>query len=120
MDEITKAKLKQLKEYYYENDFSMKWIESVEKNIRQLVAMEDLAKNSSIQAIVNDARSRINTVNQLLSIDEDLTTDDRKKLFAEKKVHQFYLDRFEGRSIEKRFDRINSILDEEIKRTEEK
>ena len=72
--------------------------------------------NKSVIAIVDDARNRINTINKFLTLNEDLTQEDRNKLYRERNVHQFYLDRFEGRDIGKRFDSINGVLDEELGR----
>ncbi len=120
MDENTKSKLKELREYYYNEDYSLKYLDSVEKNIRRLVAQEGLMESPSVQAIVEDAKKRIGTINQLITFDEDLTMEDRKKLMAERKAHQFYLDRFEGRDIEKQFELVHKLLDEEIARTKEK
>lgn len=116
MDPRIKQKLKELKEYYYDDDFSLKWIEEVEKNIRRLLAMEKLATNKSIKAIVKDAQARIKTINTLLTMDEDLSTEDRKMLYRERNVHQFYLDRFEGQTIEERFEKIGNVLGEEVQK----
>jgi len=114
MNTEIKEKLKTLREYYYEDNGSIKWIDMVEKNIRRLVALSDLAKNAAVIAIIDDARKRIDTINQFLSFDEEMGQEERKAFFKERDVHQFYLDRFEGRSIEARFERINGMLDEEI------
>lgn len=116
MDAETISKLKKLREYYYDDEYSLKWVESVEKNIRKLIVLEDLTKNKSVIAIIDDAKKRISTINQFLTLDENLTQEDRNRLYRERVVHQFYLDRFEGRDIQKRFDSINSALDEEIAR----
>lgn len=109
-------KLKKLREYYYEDNLSLKWIESVENNIRRLVMTEKLAESGAVQAIVADAQGRINTINKLLVFQEDLSLEDRNLLYRERGVHQFYLDRFEGRDLEKRLERIDNILDEELTR----
>lgn len=116
MDPLVTEKLKQLREYYYDDDYSLKYIATVEKNIRTLVVQEELMQNKAVVAIVDDARGRIDTINKLLTMDEDLTTEARAKLYRERNVHQFYLDRFEGRDISKRFDGINGILDQELTR----
>lgn len=116
MDANTLAKLQTLREYYYDDDYSLKWVEAVEKNIRQMVVTSDLMENKAVIAIVDDARKRIDTVNKLLIMDEQLTTEDRSKLYRERNVHQFYLDRFVGKDIDKRFEGINTVLDQEIER----
>lgn len=117
MDAQTIKKLKELREYYYDDDYSLKWIEGVEKNIRRLVATSEIMSTPAVIAIIDDARKRIDTINKFLTLDENLTQEDRNKLYRERNVHQFYLDRFEGRDLDKRFDSINSALDAEIERT---
>lgn len=116
MDPKIIEKLKQLRDYYYDDAFSLKWIEETEKKIRKLIAQDNLTKNKSVVAIIEDAKNRINTINQFLTMDENLTQEDRNRLYRERTVHQFYLDRFEGRDIEKRFESINSVLNEEVNR----
>lgn len=116
MDANTISKLQKLREYYYDDDYSLKWIDDVEKNIRKLVVQEDLSTNKAVVAIIDDAMARINTINQFLQMDENLTTEDRSKLYRERNVHQFYLDRFVGRDIEKRFETTGKVLDQELER----
>lgn len=116
MDPEIQAKLKSLREYYYDDEYSLKWIADTEKNIRSLAVNEKLSENGSVQAIIEDATGRINTINQLLTYDETLTQEDRNKLYRERNVHQFYLDRFSGRDIEKRFSTISGIIDQEVER----
>lgn len=116
MDPKVIEKLKTLREYYYNDGYALRWIEETERNIRQLSAKEDIMKFEAIAAIVDDAKKRIQTINQLLTLDEAMVQADRDKLYRERAVHQFYVDRFEGRDIEKRFESINRLLDEEIGR----
>lgn len=107
-------KLKKLREYYYDDDYSLKWIEETEKKIRRLVVNDALKENQSVIEIINDAKARINTINKLLVYKEDITVEERNKLYRERDVHQFYLDRFEGRNLDDRFEQIEKVLDEEI------
>lgn len=116
MDPKVLEKLKTLREYYYDDGYALKYIDAVETNIRRLVATESLLENKAVAAIVDDAKGRIKVINQMLTMDENLKDDERAKLYRERNVHQFYLDRFEGRNIEQRFDSINSILDQEVER----
>lgn len=114
MDPNVRAKLDQLKEYWYNEDYSLKWVEEVENSLRRLIATEELSKNKAVIPIIEDAKNRISAVNKLLIYDVDMPTDVRQKLIRERDVHQFWLDRFDGRDIDKRFDLVNKILDEEI------
>ena len=86
----------------------------VERKIRQMIATEDLASNKAIVPIVEDARNRISTINKLLVYDEKMESEIRKLLIREKAVHQFYLDRFDGRDIEARFEMVGKVLDDEL------
>lgn len=108
------AKLKKLKDYWYNDDYSLKWVADVEKKIRQMVASQDIAKLPTIKLITDDAKNRISTINKLLIYDEKMETEVRKMLIREKAVHQFYLDRFDGQKLDQRFDRVASVLDEEL------
>ncbi len=110
------SKLKKLKEYWYNDDWSLKWVEETEKAIRRLIVSEELSKNKGIIPIIEDARNRIETINKLLIYDEEMTIDTRKMLMREKMVHQFYLDRFDGRDLDKRFEMVGKVLDEELKK----
>jgi len=108
------AKLKKLKDYWYNDDFSLKWVDKVEKDIRRMMASKDIAKLPVIKMITDDAKNRISTINKLLVFDENMTTEVRKMLIREKAVHQFYLDRFDGTKLEDRMNRVTSVLDEEL------
>lgn len=114
MDPELEKKLKALKDYWYNDDYSLKWVEAVEKGIRQAIVAADLSKNKAVMPIVEDARNRISTINKLLVYDEKMDTDTRKLLIREKAVHQFYLDRFDGRDIEQRFTAVGKVLDDEM------
>ncbi len=113
-DPTIEAKLKALREYWYNDDYSLKWVDQVEKNIRRLVTAEELAQNKAVIAIVEDSRNRVATINKLLIYDEKMDTDTRKLLIREKAVHSFYLDRFDGKDLDTRMDEVAKSLDSEL------
>lgn len=114
MDPKLEAKLKALKEYWYNDDYSLKWVDAVETKIRQAIVASELSQHKAVVPIIEDARNRISSINKLLVYDEKMDTDTRKLLIREKAVHQFYLDRFDGRDLDKRFDAVGRILDQEM------
>ena len=114
MDPIFRQKLEELRQYYYNDDPYLKWIDTVEKNIRTLIAREKLSENASVKAIIKDAKSRVEAIDQLLSNKEDMTEVERMRYFRDKYVHQFYLDRFEGTRIATRMDTIKGEVNEEL------
>lgn len=115
-DPKIQEKIKQLKNYWYDDDYSLKFIEAIETKIRNLITAEELGQNKAVMAIVDDAVKRISTINKLLIYKEDMTDEERKMLFHEKKVHQFYLDRFDSRNLGEKFEQVEKMLDEEIKK----
>ena len=115
-DPKIEEKIKKLKEYWYDDDYSLRFVDEIEKKINRLVVAEELAQNKAIIAIVEDAKKRISVINLLLTIKEDMTTDERKLLIREKKVHQFYLDRFDGKDLDKKFEQVDTLLDAELKK----
>ena len=117
-DPKIESKLKALKDYWYNDDYSLKWVEEVEKSIRRLVVAGKLSTNKAIVPILDDARNRISAINKLLVYDEKMETETRKLLIREKAVHQFYLDRFDGRNLDERFDQVGKVLDEELNKIE--
>lgn len=113
MDE-SEAKLKRLKEYYYDDDYALKWIDTIERSIKQCIKATGIEENEAVRMIIEDAEKRINVINIVLQNDEKLTQDDRNKLFSERAVHKFYLDRFDGRRVSNRYKSAQSLLDEEV------
>lgn len=108
------AKIKALREYWYNDDYSLKWVDDVEKNIKRLVTVEELSKNKAVVAIIEDSSNRVNTINKLLVYDEKMDTEVRKLLIREKAVHNFYLDRFSGKDLNQRMDEVVKSLDNEM------
>lgn len=107
-------KLKKLKDYWYNDDYSLKWVKNVEKKIRDLVVKEALSENKAVIPIVSDAKSRISAINKLLVYDVEMLTEVRKMLIRERDVHQFWLNRFDGSNMEQQLERVGKLLDEEL------
>lgn len=110
-----KEKIKKLKEYWFDDEMSLKWVDEVEKNLRKIIVKEELVKNRAAVAIVKDIKDKLRAIDTMLTLNEDLTETERKLLFREKKVHNFYLNRFEGKKVEQQFDMVGKLLDEEMK-----
>lgn len=114
MDPLLTEKLKRLRDYYWNDEGSLKQIDSYEKNVRKLVILEKLMENQSVIEIVKDAKNRVKTIDIILTTDKNLNETARLELFKEKEVHKFYLDRFDNVSIEQRMEAIYKVVDEEI------
>ncbi len=109
-----KEKLKALREYWFDDDMSLKWVKEVELKLRKILVLEKLAQNRGAVAIVKDAKERVRIIDMMLTLNEDLTEIERRLLFREKKVHNFYLNRFDGKPLEQQFDMVGKLLDEEL------
>lgn len=114
MDVVIQEKLKKLRDYYYDDERSLKIIDGYEKHIRQNIVKDKLMENASVVSIVNEAKKRVALVDLLLKTDKTLTDIARIELFKEKEVHKFYIDRFDNVDIEKRMDAIHSVIDIEL------
>ena len=110
-----RAKIKQLREYWYDDDNSLRFVERVEKRLRNLVLKEKLVDSKAIMDIVDETRKRINAANMLLQNDEEMTELNRRLLFREKKVYQFFLDRLDGKDLDQQVEGVGKLLDEELK-----
>ena len=110
------AKLDKLRAYWYDDDYSLKWIESVEKKLRNAIDAGELAKNKSVLPIIKDANDRIKAINLLLVNDEKMPQDIRNLLLKERAVHKFWLSRFSAEHADTKIETINSLLDEELKK----
>lgn len=117
MDPKVKAKLAKLREYWFDDEYSLKFLEVIEKNLRKIMIKEKLASNKAVQAVLADVKDRIKAIDTMLIYDEDMTEVQRKLLMREKKVHGFYLNRFDGKNVEEQFESVGKLLDEELVRT---
>jgi hypothetical protein len=109
-------KITKLRKYWYDDDSSLKWVESVEKRLRNAIDAGELSKNKSVLPIIADANDRIKVINLLLVNDEKMTDDIRKLLLRERSVHKFWLNRFSAEHTDTKIETINSLLDEELKK----
>jgi len=117
MNPKIEEKLKKLREYWWDDDWSLKFVETVEKDIKRLSAMSDLANNKAMALILEDAKRRVSAINKMLTYDENMNDESRKLLFRERKIHELYLNRFESKSIEERIGLVESLLDKELEET---
>lgn len=117
MDPEIRQKIDKLKEYWFDDDYSLKWVKEVEEALRRIIVKEELSENKGLVAVLDDVKSRIKVIDTILTFDEDLTDVNRKLLFREKKVHQFYLNRFEGKDVDEQFKKVGKLLDEELEKT---
>lgn len=117
MDPKTKEKLKKLRDYWFDDEYSLKFVDTVEKTLRKIMVKEKLAGNKAVQAILADVKDRIKAIDTMLIYDEEMTELERKLLMREKKVHGFYLNRFDGKNVDEQFESVGKLLDEELERT---
>lgn len=116
MDPRTTEKLAQLRDYYWDNDDSLRYIDTIEKRLRAVIAKEKLKDNTAVVQIIADAASRVHVINASLQTDEKLTDSQRQALFVERRVHTFWLNRFDPSIIEKNYQAIDDMLDKELDR----
>lgn len=109
-------KLKKLRAYWYDDNDSLKYVDSIENRIRKLIVAEDLSHNKAIIEIVAEAKSRVETIDKLLIYKDEMTEMERKKLLTEKMVHNFYLSRFDGSGLDEKFNNVEKLLDDQIQR----
>ena len=110
-----KDKIKKLREYWFDDENSLKFVVGVEKRLRALVLKEKLKDSKVITDIVEETRKRISAVNALLTNDEEMSEMNRKLLFRERKVYNFFLDRLDGKKVDQQFESVGRLLDEELK-----
>lgn len=109
-------KIKRLREYYYDDEMSLKVVDGIEQRLRQAITADKLAENKSVIGIVEEAERRVSMIDTLLITDEKMTQEVRAKLLTEKKVHRFYLERFDNKKKDEKYKSINEMLDQEIRR----
>ena len=110
-----KDKIRKLREYWSDDEDSLKFVVGVEKRLRALVLKEKLSDSKAISDIVEDARRRISAINAILTNDEELPEMKRKLMFHERKVFQFFLDRLDGKKLDQQYEAVGRLLDEELK-----
>lgn len=92
---IIEEKLKKLRGTYLDPDFQ-KRVTDTEQALRRNIARSKLAQREEVKGIVEEGVKAIKDISWLLANDEELTQTQRDALFAEKRVHQFYLERLDG------------------------
>jgi len=112
-----RGKIQKLREYWIDDEMSLKFVSSVEKNLRNLLVKEKLVDSQAIRSIVEDAQKRISVIDVLLKSDDKMTELERQLLFREKKVYDFFINRLEARDLDQQFDRVGQMLDEELRST---
>jgi len=115
-DPKIKEKIDKLRNYWFNDQMSLKWVNEVEVAIRKILTKEELFKNKGIKAVVDDIEKKIRAIDTMLTYNAELTDKERGVLFAEKKVHSFYLNRFSGKNLDQQFDRVGKLLDEELEK----
>lgn len=106
-------KLDKLKEYYDSSEDS-KILSDTEKRLRNLIVQSDLINHDAVIAIVNETKEKINGINIVLQFNEALTDLERKLLFRQRKVYQFFLDRLDPSAIDKKLQALDEFLDRKV------
>ncbi len=91
----TLKKLSALRDEYLSPDFQ-KRVNETEEALRRNIERSNLSKHKVVQEIIEAAVKVLKDISWLLANDEDLTEVQRKELFAEKRVHKFWLERIDG------------------------
>ena len=110
-----KDKIKKLREYWIDDEESLKFVASVEKRLRNMVLKEKLAESKAINEIVDEARGRIKAIDTLILNDEEMSEMTRRLLFRDKKVYQFFIDRLDGKDLDQQYEKVGQLLDTELK-----
>lgn len=108
-------KIAKLREYWIDDDMSLQFVKGQEKRLRDVLVKEKLVDSQAIRLIVEDTMKRISVIDKLLSNDEEMSEMERRLLFREKKVYNFFIDRLEAKDIDQQFERIGKTLDEELR-----
>lgn len=106
-------KIAQLREYYSDED-SLNTLAKKEKELRTLIVSTELRDNDVIKQIMETTRKIISGIDILLQQDGEMDEPTRKRLFTERKVHQFHLERLGGEESDKRIESIERFLDDKI------
>lgn len=108
--EKIQKKLADLRAEYIDADAQAR-ITSTEQALRRNIKEAELAKNPTVEKIIAEADKTIKEISYLLANDEDLTDVQRKALFAEKRVHLFWLQRLDGTRANQAIEAIEQTVD---------
>ena len=106
-------KLKKLREKYLDHE-DQQTLDDIEKQLRKKILASKLRENDMVKVIIEDGLKRIDEIGYLLAQDEDLTSEQRSKLFQERKAHRFWLGRF-GYDAETFINSVGRYADEKLK-----
>lgn len=113
MTQDLKENLTRAREMFLEPD-DQKMLDEMEKSIRRDIAQSGLRSDPLIGRIIEEAQNKVSAINTLLTYDEELTDLQRKSLFKERSVYQFWIDRFVGPDVSKKMESISKFLDRKV------
>lgn len=117
MTQTSQEKIKKLRDYYSDKE-SLSTLAAKEKELRSLIVSSGLRKNEVVADIIKKADRIVGDMTSLLQQDEDMPEDVRKRIFAERKVHMFYLALLGGEEADKRIQAIEKFFDDRISEIE--
>lgn len=106
-------KIDRAKKTFLEEE-DQKALSEIEKNIRRGIVQSELRSHPIIEQIISESQSRISAINTILQYDETLSDLERKALFKERSVHQFWVDRFVGPDVDSKMAALSAYLDERL------
>lgn len=117
MDTVLQDKIASLRKIYT-SDEDLEFLSSSEKQFRKDIKLSKLLQNEIITEIVSRAQKHVDSISFLLANDEEMPAEDRAKLFRERKVHQWWIDRLSGKDAEQRIKSFVELVDNKLKETE--
>ena len=112
------AKIEAVRKKFTDEDSQIIISES-EKTIRRAIMQSKLAEQEPIILLIADIEAKINSINSVLQFDETISDAERNKLFAQRSVHQFYLDRFSPKTLEDKLNALSRFLDSRLQDEDE-
>lgn len=101
----------------YSNPEDQKRFQKLEKKINTLLNSLDLSENTVVADMVKEAKNKIEEINILLTNDEDLSEEVRKRLFIEKRViENLIIKNFSPESLRERLSLQEKAIDSALKR----
>lgn len=99
---------------YYADEESLNTLATKEKELRTLIVSQNLRDNDVIKQIIEATRKIIASIDMLLQEDGDMEEKTRVRLFTEKKVHKFHLERLGGTETDRKIEAIDRFLDDQL------
>ena len=100
----------------YKSWEDQRYLDQIEKRLREKLVRTKLKERPEIQELIKHTKSRIEAINHLLSFDKTLNepTEEaarkRSRLFDERDINQFWLERLDGSEANKAIENIESII----------